>query len=97
MIGMADASGVLSIPIPGPVPIYLAELIGLMLATWLAPNRSTVYGDNAGALVNAKKGRFPPSWAPWITALFADHQVSSRHVPSRYNPADLPSRYWVGP
>ena len=93
-IGLADSSGVLSIPLPGPVPIYLAELIGLMIATW---PHSTVYGDNTAALTNAKKGRFPPSWAPLITMLYADRKNSYRYVPTGHNPADLPSRVWTGP
>ena len=43
-IGLADSYGVLSVHIPGPVPIYLADLIGLMLATWLDPIEATIYG-----------------------------------------------------
>ncbi|KAF0301937.1 Protein P [Amphibalanus amphitrite] len=92
-LGFADASAAIAVPLERPIPIYRAELLAALLAALQVPPGTTVFSDNQAVIHNLHKGRCPPSWLPWISALFAHRGNSFRYVPSAANPADAPSRW----
>ncbi|KAF0286650.1 Protein P [Amphibalanus amphitrite] len=92
-LGFADASAAIAVPLERPMPIYRAEFLAALMAALRVPPGTTVYSDNQAVIHNIHKGRCPPSWLPWMSALFACRGNSFRYVPSAANPADAPSRW----
>ena len=95
-LGWHDGDTGLALALPRPLPIYLAELLAGLLATVIADPASTVWIDNAAALVNLHKGRCPQEWLPWVIPIFRDRRVSFRYIPTHLNLADGPSRAPLG-
>ena len=82
----------ISLSLPWPMPIYLAEYFAALVAVLIAePGPLTIFTDNIGVYYNLHKGRCPRPWLPLLCQLFDGREFSVRRIASCVNPADAAS------